>query len=699
MVEKRKASTRGREGAASRRRTSTPLEEASSSSESVEEGLPTKLINGQPLPTLDEPQSDGLSPREYQSVAESGVLAASLQRSRHKWLTEGIFERYWTKPSKKKNQVDNRNPPKDTMSKLGPATLTIEPHVFEVTLYSVKDTHAQNQAPPPPLQTLQRPVLQYGPPNPNQLQPTPPKNSSLDQHPASALAANPYAAPPPQNPSLGAAEPHQSTNGGSQRPSPLAPAHLATGHAPPLHPKDSPLPSPTQAGKPSPDPVIQMLATKAATDHELKSLMRVVASGKASSAQLKVFQGHIDELTVILQSQRKANAQNAAASGLTRPSTASLASVPPARHEASRPAQSTHRGAKVNGYHGRGHLTNGPLTPGHSTGVKTEGSQILQPLAPTPPVPPSQPQLLRSKGPPPTAKPEITDVVFDFGAGSSDRFLFPKFSILEYLPGGTQVIASFLVVRKGSNGESGAYDPELDYYQPVTMRLAAQSVKVLDPLARVVASQVEARKYMDDVMDNMTRAEYVHLAMRLPRDPDDVDQEAEKPVEREDRENSMKALYTPPASIGPAKQKIMRGTPLPTERSSSEPWASPGPTPDIMLNRTRKGRVADPNKTCHICHTSSTSLWRKADIEGENVTVCNACGIKWKTNYVRTQEAAHGPTPKKPRGSGRQSAVPAKNSPAPSGFTPIQHSFAPVVTPHSAMSAVQPLREIEMRDT
>ncbi|KAK2676294.1 hypothetical protein RAB80_008480 [Fusarium oxysporum f. sp. vasinfectum] len=130
--------------------------------------------------------------------------------------------------------------------------------------------------------------------------------------------------------------------------------------------------------------------------------------------------------------------------------------------------------------------------------------------------PPPNPQALRSKGPPPAPKPDITAVVFDFGSG--DRYLFPKFSILEYLPTttGQQVVASFLIVRKGSTSEYGG-DPKLDYYQPVTIRLFTPSGRHLENLARVVAPQDEVRRYMDDVMDHMTRAEYVLLAMRLPK--------------------------------------------------------------------------------------------------------------------------------------------------------------------------------------
>lgn len=81
------------------------------------------------------------------------------------------------------------------------------------------------------------------------------------------------------------------------------------------------------------------------------------------------------------------------------------------------------------------------------------------------------------------------------------------------------MIASFLIVRKGSAADAKCYDPALDYYQPVTIRLWTNgSGKQLESLSKVVKPPEEVRRYMDDVMDNMTRAEYVLLAMRLPRD-------------------------------------------------------------------------------------------------------------------------------------------------------------------------------------
>lgn len=129
---------------------------------------------------------------------------------------------------------------------------------------------------------------------------------------------------------------------------------------------------------------------------------------------------------------------------------------------------------------------------------------------------PTPQQALRSKGPPPSAKPDISAVVLEFAGGAGDRYLFPKYSILEYSEDCTQVVASFLIVRRGSKLEYGG-DRTLDYYQPVTIRLHSHTPKVLESLARVVASEDEVQRYMEDVMENMTRAEYILLAMRLPR--------------------------------------------------------------------------------------------------------------------------------------------------------------------------------------
>lgn len=154
-----------------------------------------------------------------------------------------------------------------------------------------------------------------------------------------------------------------------------------------------------------------------------------------------------------------------------------------------------------------------PARPNGTPSAHSLGAQ----QAPPPPPPPPQ-QALRSKGPPPVVKPDVSALVFEFAGGNGDRYLFPKFSIVEQVqtPSGPQVIASFLIVRKGSTSEYGG-DPKLDYYQPVTIRMSSTQPRTLDHFSRVVAPAEEVKRYMEDVMDNMTRAEYVLLAMRLPK--------------------------------------------------------------------------------------------------------------------------------------------------------------------------------------
>lgn len=474
-------------------------------------------------------------------------MVESVERSRKKWINEGIFERYWTKPTKKKG-VSNEspdNPPKDSMTKLGQCTITIEPHIFDVMMYAVKDTSKTTQPLP---QTMHRPVIQYGP------QPQP--QSSQAQAQFHNMQAGPQGVRPQDNynQSFGNAIPSANHPSGPPQMAPSQPLNTPTPQQ--AHPQPTPaaakapLPpapapaEPTPAPAKSSDPVIQMLAERAATDQELKALMRIVADGKASPEELRKFQGHIDELT------KHVNMRLSAAPEKPSPHQ----SVPQPS------AQTTN------------YLSQSSAPNTVSNGRPAQPSQVHsgRPMQPSPVqhgnsnyhLPP-QPQALRSKGPLPPTKPDISAVCFEFIGGSGDRFLFPKYSILEFGPAGS-VIASFLIVRKGSSADAKSYDPKLDYYQPVTIRLYAHQSRQLDNLQKVVAPQEEVRKYMDDIMDNMTRAEYVLLAMQLPR-------EEERPQVPEDvpMQNGYTApngvLWTTPASTGaaisqkPAKRQLTEG--------------------------------------------------------------------------------------------------------------------------------------------
>lgn len=180
-----------------------------------------------------------------------------------------------------------------------------------------------------------------------------------------------------------------------------------------------------------------------------------------------------------------------------------------------------------------------PQSAGSSKPNSGSNGQHQGPATPQAPQPAPQ-QALRSKGPPPLVKPDVSAVVFEFAGGNGDRYLFPKFSIVEQVqtPLGPQVIASFLIVRKGSVSDYG-YDPKLDYYQPVTMRISSTQPRHLEYFTRVVAPQGEVKRYMEDIMDNMTRAEYVLLAMRLPKPEKEPKEDGPAP-EKENRAEESK---------------------------------------------------------------------------------------------------------------------------------------------------------------
>jgi hypothetical protein len=231
----------------------TPIaRESPSVQHSKSSGLPSKISAAAPLPTLQQPQSLTLPDSEYQSLAASAVLAASLERSQHAWTRDGIFQRFWKKPEGRQKGQDLVL---KSMKDKGRCRLRIEPHIFEVNLWVV------NKPRPPPLPKSQTQGTQYKPQQQNQYY----QNRPL----------------PP-----------------ATQPQPLAPLHSRQPNAPQA------AISATLDKKASPDPVISMLATRASSDPELKALMKEVATGKATPEQLKVFQKHIDELGAVIQSQK-----------------------------------------------------------------------------------------------------------------------------------------------------------------------------------------------------------------------------------------------------------------------------------------------------------------------------------------------------------------------------------------------------------
>ncbi|SPO02091.1 uncharacterized protein DNG_04764 [Cephalotrichum gorgonifer] len=632
MERKRKLPARAaaRNEQASKKRTATPPEKATPAATPAPEAapieeprqIPKSIQPGKPLPTVEELQPENLPIKEYQTIQESGVLQESLRRSRQKWMTELVFEKYWTKPVKKKGVVieNPKNPPKESMTKLGQVTITIEPHVFDATLYAIKD-------PKPPAPATSRPVLQYGPPGgtmplkaakppttpstPARAAPATKATKPADATPGSAANASPRPIPknveahdssrpnaapspiglkpgPPPPASIttptpaSTAVPHPGVvarppslppmgNPSSSRGSPaIAPHPVALG---PPHGGFTPKPVPRPTPPPPPpgqanNAVITTLAERATSDDTLKELMRKVADGIASKEELAHFQGIIDK---IHEEQSRKNSQQAPPADKVFVDGRSLkyfaeevktilqivlGSNPQQRSTNLRPPpgsdtlivmlvqaalddaklkETIHRIANgkpdypdtltlksvLDGLHkkllldkAKKDVKQGPYSPSPASNGAAGSPASTVPA--TNQAQSSGQQALRSKGPPPAPKPDISAIAVEFAGGNGDRYLFPKFSILEYR--GTQrVVASFLVVRKSSQCEYGG-DQEQDYYEPMTIRLFTSSGRHLENLARVVAPQDEVVRYMDDIMSSMTRAQYVLLAWRLMRE-------------------------------------------------------------------------------------------------------------------------------------------------------------------------------------
>ncbi|OAP55172.1 hypothetical protein AYL99_10872 [Fonsecaea erecta] len=584
-------------------RVQTPVS-ASRSSPSISVGedvLPTRLVANQPLPTTKQKQPSDLPVREYQSIAESAVLAASLHRSRMQWLYHGIFEKYWVKPVKRKGIIEAppNNPDAKSMQRLGAATMTIEPHTFDVIFYTVRDQTAPPQYQRHPNQhTIKNVAAQPPPPPPTSYAthpPVSPYHHAQPMHPPPSVSPSPATPAAPQtshppapikdappsaapSPSQGGPPQIQIKHENDSEPSLAA---LASKNPPVVsHPEQSLTPRPESKPNPPPgargsttDPVIQMLAARAASDPQLKELMKIVATSRASNEQLKEFQAHIDEFNEVI---RRQEVERLAKSEPRPPSQQPLAKPPVAETSTKSPLESK---PAVPSPIPPGPPSNPPI-PSH---VAVSGrSSTLTPPQPPPrqhpnPAPPGLPPAGPPPGPgalpgvmhtfphappppgrggpmgnyfgyhslpqPPPARPdafikhivmEITSVPSGTQSACPDRWLFPEYAVLEIRPGGLEMICSFLVERKGAQimagGEpaaekvevEGKWQAEQEYYQPVTMSIKALNHRTIETIAKAAKILPVVQEHMKEVMSEKRRAPVEYLVHHLPREPSHV---------------------------------------------------------------------------------------------------------------------------------------------------------------------------------
>ena len=380
-------------------------------------------------------------------------------------MCDGVFERYWVKPESGKNArpTPPNNPDVKWQKHKGPCRIRIEPHIFETEVYVEEKPKPQ-------------PVKQYVPPQQSAFgQPYRPNQQAYGQQQQQNQHYQSRTLPPLQHTSH--AHPRSSTLPSIKNMSP---------HPPSRAQHTSPQPA-QQEKKASPDPVISMLANRASSNPELKALMKEVATGNATPDQLKIFQGHIDELTKITNERKKEEEKEEAA-----------AAAAAAKVEAQQSEMIQYDG------------------PADSVPGQQQTSQ-------RPYQPPQQPIYQQQQAwtaPPPPPAPTSLPVVLTFTTpgATEDRFLFPQHSILEALSQ-QHLLASFIVTRKGREAaDPTGLDPNTEYWQPVTLmvEVAYSREAILDNVRRWVKPAEEVRKHMEGVMRRCMKAPDAYLALRLP---------------------------------------------------------------------------------------------------------------------------------------------------------------------------------------
>ena len=274
------------------------------------------------------------------------------------------------------------------------------------------------------------------------------------------------------------------------------------------------------ASKVNSDPVIQMLAARAASDPRLKDLMKVVATSKANSEQLKEFQKHIDEFNAVVKQQEADKAEkerqekveaarsNPPTPQQNVPGTGSTNATPTSTPGVSQAPVASPIGAP-GGAHPSVYTTTAPRPP------------YAAPF--TPPPPPARP-----------AEAHIRHIVIEFNGdgASTDRFLFPAYAALDMKYGGLEMLASFFVVRKGSDiiaslGDNHVEDiaaaqprwkADVEYYQSVTIMVRANQHRTIETIARAAKTLPEVREHMKQVVETKIRAPMEYLVHQLPRE-------------------------------------------------------------------------------------------------------------------------------------------------------------------------------------
>ncbi|KAF2032302.1 hypothetical protein EK21DRAFT_61207 [Setomelanomma holmii] len=497
---------------------STPSTPVGDAPQGPKQTLPLRIREGEPLPTLPEPQPLELSANEWQDIQQSGVLSASMERSRAVWVSGvnfRVFHKWFNQPKKPADRTDEdkaRNSRQKELMKNFPelgldpnlakkdspevqAQLVIEPHTFPIRLYAPKESRSQPQKKPPTQPT-------YGAwPGTSQTHHTHPNQHTYNNHSQPVYQQKPQ---PPQ-----------------PRPPPPKPVPKA------------PQPTPGPASTPAPDPVIHMLAQRAGVDPELKAVMKIVAAGEASKDQLEFFQTHINELTAVLAKQKETAAK---AKSLAPSTTSAPTAAPPAPKTLPAPAtpqpMSYNAPPPPTGYRplvfsfeeGNKDLLHFPSysflewLPNHS-GAKI--SFIITKMRP-------KPEQQVTQAPSTPAPKAITGFTPGATHAVTPGMPTPNSTVLTQTP--SNLPGQFQMSAPSTPAAQSAPQPriedldekndvgDIEFYQPVTVLLLTDNHDVRHALTRAIRPPDVVERYMDEVFDKCKRAEETYLAFRLPRD-------------------------------------------------------------------------------------------------------------------------------------------------------------------------------------
>jgi hypothetical protein len=225
--------------------------------------------------------------------------------------------------------------------------------------------------------------------------------------------------------------------------------------------------------------------------------MKIVATGRASQQQLQYFQKHIDELTELVRQrqEQEARAKAPAQTPAPAPVPAPVSATAPAT-----PAQPIRP----------------PQAPQMANPRPPQGTLTAPAPAPRPPAPTQYYHQAAPVVPRPKMVTTATPlhILLQFNENPNERFLFPKHSILEFNNNLTEVICSFVVVKRGKGDK--------EYWVPVSLTFKGDA-PTLSVLGRVAEPVDVARRSMEDIILRYERAEEGYLAFRLPREPMAID--------------------------------------------------------------------------------------------------------------------------------------------------------------------------------